>query len=496
MDVIRSSRRHTAVVAVSLASLLAGCGVEATGGGAAERSRGEGNGDVIGSDITPSTEPAPTTTAPPPPDIEVLGDDGSRLNQVAANAIADLQDFWAEAYPAVFGGDAYEPVAGGFYAIDSTSDASVLPCAPAAIDDVLYNAYYCPDDDAVAWDQEGLFPDLAEQFGDFTVAVVMAHEWGHAIQDRARLDESTVTLELQADCFAGAWVRHVSDGGSRFEVTTEDLDLALAGVLSLRDAPGSAADDPNAHGSGFDRVGAFQDGFEDEASRCAEYRDGDPAPYQFVFTDQADFDSGGNMPLTSSDPDNPGIDVAAIESLELFWTEEYPSISGGDPWEPLGDPQPFSPADPPTCNGETVEDFLLFYCVPDRYVGYDVVDTMPEVYQLGDFAVGFLLGTQYGLAVQDGLGSQVDDERTTTLQADCYTGAWAGALLPTEATNQGEDLPYGLILSPGDLDEAVQQLLSSDADRERQGAGFERVRAFRTGVVRGADECASLEADG
>ena len=188
--------------------------------------------------------------------------------------------------------------------------------------------------------------------------------------------------------------------------------------------------------------------------------------------------------------------MAAFDSLELYWTEEFPKISGGKDWDPLDAPRPFSPDAPPTCNGKSVDRFRLFYCVPDRYVGYDEDETMPSAYELGDFAVGALFGSQYGLAVEDELGTDVPDERTATLQADCYTGAWAGALLPTAATNQGAELPYGLILSPGDLDEAVTVLLSfrTDSDRERQGPGFERVKAFRAGVVRGAESCVDLQA--
>jgi hypothetical protein len=46
-----------------------------------------------------------------------------------------------------------------------------------------------------------------------------------------------------------------------FKVAAADLDTALAGILDLTDTPGTSNIDPNAHGSGFDRVGAFQDGF-------------------------------------------------------------------------------------------------------------------------------------------------------------------------------------------------------------------------------------------
>jgi hypothetical protein len=93
-----------------------------------------------------------------------------------------------------------------------------------------------------------------------------------------------------------------------------------------------------------------------------------------------------------------------------------------------------------------------------------------------------------------------DDEVTSTLRADCLTGAWAAALLPDDR-GQPQDLDddgepdNDLVLSPGDLDEAVQVLLSfrNDSDRERQGPGFNRVRAFRIGVLESADACLDLE---
>ena len=489
------SRPVTVTIAVIVLALLAGgCGVEvASGAGALSSGADDG---VVGSDITPSEPTTPPTTAPAPPQVDIVGDDGSDLNRVAANAIADIEAWWTTEFPAVYG-EPYQPVEGGFFAIDSSTDPDGLPCNPSDIDMVLDNAYYCPLDDGVVWDQKGLFPDLAKQYGDFAVAVVLAHEWGHAIQKRADFQALTLVSELQADCFAGAWVRHVRDDtDARFDISTGDLDLALAGILSLRDAPGSSADDPNAHGSGFDRVGAFQDGFEKTAQRCSEFTEGDPSAYQFPFSG-ADAETGGDLPYHGTDGD-PGIDVLAFESLEKYWTDKFPEISGGKPWNPLNPAEGFDPATPPTCDGKPVSGFRLFYCVPDRYVGFDTVETMPDAYQLGDFAVGALFGTQYGLAVADQLGDVAPDEVTATLRGDCYSGAWAGDLLPTGEETPDTEFPYRLQLSPGDLDEAVTVLLSfrSDSDRERQGPGFDRVSAFRVGVTQGADACRTVKAPG
>lgn len=93
----------------------------------------------------------------------------------------------------------------------------------------------------------------------------------------------TVTSELQADCFSGAWSRHAQDDGV-FDVNAADQDAALAGVLDLRDTPGTSKIDPNAHSSGFDRVSAFQDGYDNGLEKCKEYRDDEPMVLELPFS--------------------------------------------------------------------------------------------------------------------------------------------------------------------------------------------------------------------
>jgi len=488
-------RRWVAACAVGvvLGVVATGCGVTVGSGGPTAAAKT----GVIGSPTTSSSTSTTTTTttAPAASAIKVVGDDGAPTNQTVVAAITDLQRWWTTEFPAVYDGEKYRPVSGGFHAIDENTDPTTVPCSPKDIQSVLQNAFYCPQDDAVVWDQAGLIPDLSKQYGPFTVGVVLAHEWGHAIQQRANFSAPTVIMELQADCFAGAWAGHVKTSkDSGFTITTEDLDRAMAGILSLRDAPGSSASDASAHGSGFDRVGAFQDGFEQGASRCAAYKVGDPEPFQFPFNDQTDAQSGGDMPLNDVDANNPGITTAAFQSLDKYWKQTFPKISGGTAWTPLKAAVPFSPDSPPTCNGSKVTGYGLFLCVPDRFIGFDNVDTIPQAYKDGgDFAVAALFATQYGLEVQQQLGKQSTNQVTTTLRGDCYAGAWAAALIPPNEFDQSDS---GLVLSPGDLDEAVGVLLSfrSASDRSRQGPGFARVEAFRTGVLKGPNACSSVHA--
>ncbi|MCU1453456.1 MAG: peptidase [Acidimicrobiales bacterium] len=460
-------RRSRIVRAVALGvSLVAtACGVETGSRPLATRAPSVA-GQHAASSSTTTTSPRPR-----PPGVTITGDDGNPVNVVIANAIADLQDFWAVTMPEVFQ-KRYQRVIGGFYAADP--QGGLPPCATKR-SDIAGNAYYCYGGNLVAWDQVGLMPTLRRSFGDFTVAVVMAHEWGHAIQDRVGFSGRTVTKEMQADCYAGAWVRHIARGESpRFTIDVGILDQALAGLLSLRDRPGGSADDPAAHGSGFDRVSAFQTGYEHSAAQCATFRDGHPVPLELPFTA-----SGGNLPYATIVP-------RAFRSLEGFWSAAYPQVQPGGRWQPLAAPRPFRPSAPPTCGGTPAAGYALFFCVPSRFIAYDDEIALPKIYRdAGGFAIAALFGTQYGLAVQYRKGDASSDEEAATLRGDCYMGAWAGSLLP----HLGNASP--LVLSSGDLDEAVAALLvfRGQGDRQRQGPGFNRVLALRAGVLKGVGAC-------
>ena len=110
--------------------------------------------------------------------IKIDGDPDTPVNKLAIEAIADLQDFWSKEFGELYGED-YKPVAGGFFA--STPESQTGPKCAQSYDDVAGNAFYCKLDDSVAWDAQGLLPDLKDKFGDFVIPVVLAHEWGHAI---------------------------------------------------------------------------------------------------------------------------------------------------------------------------------------------------------------------------------------------------------------------------------------------------------------------------
>ncbi|NLA37673.1 MAG: hypothetical protein GX868_18570, partial [Actinobacteria bacterium] len=297
----------------------------------------------------------------PDSEIELIGANGRPVDAVIAAAIADLETYWGEQFPEVFG-DEYEPITGGFY---SWSPSEALPACAETADDIGGNAYYCGYQDEVAWDDTTFMPYLLDTYGDLAVAVVMAHEWGHAIQARVGYEAETVTFEQQADCYAGAWVAHAMDGGSEFfEPDGRSMDFALAGFLELGDIAGSSALDPMAHGSAFDRINSFQQGFEDGNAACADYTDDTVLPriVQIPFLTVDDVESGGNAPYA---------DIFAMIDADLndYWSGIAPEQLGED-WVALAAGTPFDSVIGATCGDDKVRDSAVFYCGAERSVFY------------------------------------------------------------------------------------------------------------------------------
>jgi uncharacterized protein len=110
--------------------------------------------------------------------------------------------------------------------------------------------------------------------GDFAVAYIVAHEYGHQVQDELGLFERygnqvpTMAFELQADCFAGTWA-HSAYQENRLE--QGDVQEALDAALAVGDFD---AGNPGHHGTPEQRAEAWNGGFESgDPSSCGRYLD-------------------------------------------------------------------------------------------------------------------------------------------------------------------------------------------------------------------------------
>ncbi|MGY1808070.1 hypothetical protein ACI8AF_11930 [Blastococcus sp. SYSU D00669] len=458
MDTART-RRGTALAALLAVLTLTGCSFV-----------------VIG---RPGSQSPPTSDVGSG-EITVVGATDDPVDARVRNALADLQDFWSSRFPDVFGTQ-FQPLQGGFFSVDPDD---VDPAAyPQGIGcgtdprDVEGNAFYCsapdaPHSDSISYDRAFL-GRLADEYGRFLPDLVTAHEFGHAIQARVGSPQSSIATETQADCLAGAWTGWVADGEARYtQLRPAELDQLLQGYLLLRDPVGTSPAGQAAHGSGFDRVSAFQEGFDDGPAACRDDFGPERVFTQSPFTTDQDFANRGNAPYGD-------LPTLIEDSLTEFWEAALPAL-GGSRFE--APELTVFRTGPPAC---AVDDLDLVYCADGPVVGFDDTDLGRPLYgEIGDYAVITAVSIGYALAARDQLGLAADGEDAYR-SAVCLTG-WFSAELVAGSLRTAT-------VSPGDLDESVQFLLQHARDPavlpDVDLTGFELVDLLRNGFVGGPGPC-------
>jgi len=139
------------------------------------------------------------------------------------------------------------------------------PAFDACSDEAVEGHEYCPVDRTiylnVGTGDSSSFGHLWATDSNFTIVTIVAHEWGHAIQDQRRASTaglSQLERELQADCLSGTFARF---SASRGWLEVGDLDAAMA--LALRSGDSS-------HGQGWQRQIAFEVGYEGSSPAVCE----------------------------------------------------------------------------------------------------------------------------------------------------------------------------------------------------------------------------------
>jgi predicted metalloprotease len=400
-------------------------------------------------------------------------------------SLADIQDYWRETFPQVYGTD-YAELTGGIWA-SFPGRAEPIPdgCASDPSDEypAVGNAFYCGNGDYIAYDDAQLIPQLTGEFGEAAVGVVFAHEFGHAIQARSGglpADTPTIYSEQQADCFAGSWTAHVARGESaQLVFGDQEIKAGLSAMVAVKDSTlGEDVQQGDAHGSAFDRVGAFENGFKGGAEACKDMETTPLPLLDLPFTTEEEFNSGGNIPYDD-------VTTSVEADLTRFWTSFTELSTFTSPTVvPFDHEGPF-----PTCEG--IEDsqypFSARYCAGSNTIFIDdgYARALYETY--GDFAVGYVLSDAWSDAVQTNLESVLVGEQRDLIN-DCFTGVWTNDIIPP-ADGVLDDTK--LYISPGDLDEAVETALLSDAGmgNGEVGSAFDKIDYFRAGVIGGLDEC-------
>jgi uncharacterized protein len=197
--------------------------------------------------------------------------------------IESIQDYWTGVL-----GDRYAPTETVFF-----SGSVQTRCGGATSGS---GPFYCPADQLVYIDLS-FFEDLQSRFGAqgglFVNAYVIAHEYAHHVQNLLGTNRQvtpgetgprsgTVRLELQADCYAGAWATHAEtvpdESGDPLiaEITEDDVARALDAAGRIGDdfiqrelGGGTVNQDAFSHGSSEQRRQWFLTGYESgDPGRC------------------------------------------------------------------------------------------------------------------------------------------------------------------------------------------------------------------------------------
>jgi predicted metalloprotease len=205
------------------------------------------------------------------------GEDANNSSDCARVAVENsLYDFWSDEL-----GSRFRPEK----EVDTFTDATSTGCGQATSD---VGPFYCPSDQTIYLDTT-FFDDVLERQlggpdGGFVEPYVLAHEYGHHIQNllgtmgKVRTQQGptsdAVRLELQADCYAGMWTQAATttddaSGEALFSsLTAQDVQLAIEAATAVGDdriqerSGGRVNPEQWTHGSAQQRVDWFTTGYE------------------------------------------------------------------------------------------------------------------------------------------------------------------------------------------------------------------------------------------